>query len=262
MIYKHDDLIVAANGDIHGEFDILKNNIKKHDIKNACVFLCGDFGVGFRYNNPVNEKKEKRRLQEFNLFLKKRNIFLYVIRGNHDNPALFDGNHNFTNIIFMQDYDIVEVGEFTYLGIGGATTVDRKPNHNFKDLMGRNYPGRTENVDWWPGDEKIVYDEGRLNNIAGVDVVLTHTCPDFVYPPVLGGTVYKWCECDPDLKNELIAERELVTKIYNKLNELNVIKAWFYAHFHQTHWQIHNNTKFQLLDIGEFHEIDLRKKEE
>ena len=66
------------------------------------IFSCGDFGVGFGYNNPREEKKEHKKLSILNDFLNKRNIFLYVVRGNHDNPIFYDGNHNFSNIIFMQ----------------------------------------------------------------------------------------------------------------------------------------------------------------
>jgi hypothetical protein len=226
------------------------------------LFQAGDLGVGFRYNDPRQPEKEKRRLEEINIFLKKRKIFLYVVRGNHDNPIFFDGNHNFTNIVFMQDYDIVEIGERAVLGIGGATCVDRKPNHNFKDYRGHNYPGRKEGIDWWPGAEKVIYDEEKLKTIAGIDIVVTHTAPDFVYPPVLGGTVFKWIECDPELKEELIAERELVGKIYKKLDEINVIKWWIYAHFHQSKFQLYNFTKFKLLDIGEVYEIKAERDEE
>jgi UDP-2,3-diacylglucosamine pyrophosphatase LpxH len=262
VIAKHMDMPIAVIGDVHGKWGLIRDKIKYYNLENVLVFQTGDFGVGFNYNDPREPKKERKRLLELNAFLKKRNICLYVIHGNHDNPVFFDGNHNFTNLIFMQDYDVVEVGEHRILGIGGATSIDRKPNHHFKDYMGYNYPGRREGVNWWPGAEKIVYDEEKLATIAGVDVVITHTAPDFVYPPVLGQTIYKWCDCDPGLKAELIVERELVTKIYKKLDEINVIKFWFYGHFHRTNTQKHELTKFCLLDIGEIQEIKFEREEE
>lgn len=267
IIAKHNDLPFGVFGDIHGEthtprlhWGLIRGKIAKYQLENIICFVAGDFGVGFKYNDNREPRKEKVRLLDFNQFLKKLNIFLYVVRGNHDSPNFFDGNHNFSNIIFMQDYDVVEIGEYSILGIGGATSVDRKPNHHFKDFKGENHPGRRENINWWP-NEKVVYDEEKLNAIAGIDVVITHTCPDFIYPPMLGGDVWKWCDCDPELKNELIEERELMGRIYNKLNETSVIKEFIYGHFHQSNLQIYNNTKFKLLDIGEFHEVILKKEE-
>ena len=146
IIAKHIDLPVAAVGDIHGDLGFIRDKINNYQLENTIIFLAGDFGVGFRYNDPREPAKEKKRLTLFNSSLKKRNIFLYVVRGNHDNPTFFDGNHNFTNLIFMQDYDVVDVGETLYLGIGGATSVDRKPNHHFKDDRGKNHPGRKDGV--------------------------------------------------------------------------------------------------------------------
>lgn len=260
IIAKHNDLPIAVIGDIHGEFNVIIKKVKHYDLNDVVLLVAGDMGVGFNYNNPREPKKEKVRLLYLNQFLKRHNIFLYIVRGNHDNPSFYDGKHNLSNLIFMQDYDIVQVGEYMILGVGGATSVDRKPNHHFKDYKGENHPGRRENVDWWP-NEKVIYDEEKLNVIAGIDIVVTHTCPDFVHPPVLGDNVWKWCDCDPELKSELIEERELMGKIYDKLNELSVIKWWYYAHYHQSNFQTYNSTKFKLLDIGEFHEIKFKNEQ-
>jgi len=262
IIAKHNDIPIAVIGDVHADWNIIRYKIKYYDLDNTVIFQVGDFGVGFGYDDPREPGKEAKRLKELNVFLKKRNIYLYVVRGNHDNPMFFDGKHNLTNVIFTQDYDIVEVGEHMTLCIGGATCVDRKPNHHFKDYMGHNFLGRRKGIDWWPGAEKIVYNEEKLTNIGGIDMVVTHTAPDVVYPPVLGGNVFKWCDCDPELKDELIAERETVTKIFNKLDEWNSVVFWFYGHFHQTNTQKHNLTTFCLLDVGEFREVKFHKREE
>jgi UDP-2,3-diacylglucosamine pyrophosphatase LpxH len=261
VIGKHEDLPIGAIGDIHGEFGLIRDKINYYKIQDSIIFMCGDFGVGFNYNDPKEPRKEKKRLQDLNSFVKKRNIFIYVVRGNHDNPMFFDGNHNLSNLIFMKDYDIVEVGEYSILGIGGATSVDRKPNHNFTGKNGRgSHKGRREGVDWWP-NEKVFYDEKELDCIAGIDVVITHTAPSFVNPPLLGGTVPKWCECDVELKDELITEREIMSKIYHKLEEVNYIKKWVYGHYHQSSYQIVGLTTFQLIDIAEFTEIRLKKED-
>lgn len=260
IIAKHDDIVIAAIGDIHEDYSLLQHKINYYHLTDACLFVCGDFGVGLGYNDIRESKKERKRLFELNKFLKKRNIFLYVVRGNHDNTVFFDGKHNFTNLIFMQDYDVVEIGEYTILGIGGATSVDRKPNHNFKDYRGKNHPGRKEGISWWP-DEKVVYDEEKIKKIAGVDVIIAHTAPDFVHPFIFSETIKKWIECDKELEVELIEERALMTKIYNKLDEINLIKHFIYGHFHHSNLELYNNTKFKLLDIGEFYGITFKREE-
>ena len=256
IIAKHTDLPIAAIGDIHGIFDVIKEKVKQYNLTDFIIFSCGDFGVGFGYNNPREEKKEHKKLSILNDFLNKRNIFLYVVRGNHDNPIFYDGNHNFSNIIFMQDYDIVEVGNLSILGIGGATSVDRKPNYNFFEDNGKHYKGRKENVNWW-SNEKVFYYEEKINCIAGVDVIIAHTCPSFAFPSVFNEYINKWIQYDQNLKDDLLNERNTFSKIFNKLGECNVIKYFIYGHYHKSNFEIHDNTKFKLLDINEFYEIKI-----
>ena len=61
--------------------------------------------------------------------------------------------------------------------------------------------------------------------------------------------------------NRLIEERKIVTDIYNKLNELNYIKLWYFGHFHQTKIEKHEVTEFHLLDVNEFQEVIFKKEE-
>jgi UDP-2,3-diacylglucosamine pyrophosphatase LpxH len=251
---KFENFAMGFMGAIHGEFNVFRNKIKYYNVENSVIFQLGDFGVGFNYGDIKSQKKENRVLIELNCFLKKRNVFLFVVRGNHDNPMFFDGNHNLPNITFMQDYDTVEVGDYKILAIGGATSVDRKENYNFKDYMGKNYPGRKEGVSWWP-NEKVVYNHEKLSFITNVDIVISHTAPHFVHPPTLNNDVMKWVDCDPDLKNELLEERNKMAEIYRKIDEINFVKFWFYAHFHQTKTEKYQLTTFYLLDIAEFREL-------
>jgi UDP-2,3-diacylglucosamine pyrophosphatase LpxH len=254
IIAKHKFLPIFVIGDVHGNFDNLKYKIKYYDLNNIILFQAGDFGVGFNYNDERNIKKEHRTLLDINGFLKRRNIFLYVIRGNHDNPIFFKGEKKYTNIIFMKDYDVVEIGKYKILGIGGATSVDRKPNPNFTEFSGKPYKGRRENVDWWE-DEKVVYNEDKLNKMIGIDIVIAHTVPNFVYLPM--NEIQKWIEHDDTLLEQLKQEKEIVTKIFNKLDELNFIKFWFCGHYHRTKTELHGITRFCILDICELREIIL-----
>jgi predicted phosphodiesterase len=256
IINKHKEYVISFLGDIHGNFDIINQKIKRYDLNKSIIFQCGDFGVGFNYNNPRSEAKEHKRLLILNSYLKKRDIYLYVIRGNHDNPVFFDGKHNYTNIIFMQDYDIVDVDDVRVLGIGGAVSVDRMPNEYIMSTWGRgSWEGRKKDIDWWV-NEGVVYDEEKIKNIFGVNIVFAHTCPDFAYPV---GMDYKnlnlWFKCDKNLKEDLIKERKTMSKIFKDLDKYNPLEYYIYGHYHQTNTENINGTKFCLLDIDELREI-------
>jgi UDP-2,3-diacylglucosamine pyrophosphatase LpxH len=254
IVKTHKDVPIVVVGDLHGEWDVINNQVKKNKIEDIVIFCAGDFGVGFGYNNPRNPIKEKKRIIILNNFLKKRNIFLYVVRGNHDNPLFFDGKHNFENVFFMQDYDVVEVGEHKILGIGGAISLDKNPNCNIRDYRGKHWGGRTEGKDWW-SDEIFLYNKEKINQLFDIDVVITHTSPDFTHPPIVRENIKRLLESDKNLKNELIEERRLLTMAYNNIKKNNIIKFWFYGHFHEKNVQKFESTKFVLLDVNDFLEI-------
>lgn len=260
IINTHKDLPIAFLGDIHDKWNVINNKIKQYQLDNLIIFQLGDFGVGFNYNDPRMPGKERTRLIELNKFLKRRKIFLYVVRGNHDNPIFFDGTHNFTNVIFMQDYDVVEVGERRIVGIGGATSVDRKPNNLIIDYRGKAWPGRRKDISWWP-NEKVVYNEEKIRKLFGINIIIAHTAPDFAYPLTFDKTgVNKWIDGgDPELETELPVERALMTKIFNEIDKHNAITHFVYGHFHQTKIEKRGLVNLWLLDVDEFRELRIER---
>src|ERR1700753_1506161 len=112
-------------GDIHGRFENLKKLIKRYKIgKNdevAYIIQCGDFGIGF---HPTTDEEN---LHLLNKFLKRRNIIMIVIRGNHDDPSFFTGTHIFSNLKLVSDYSTMDIYGIKYLFVGGAISIDRKP---------------------------------------------------------------------------------------------------------------------------------------
>ena len=79
--------------------------------KDTTIIQVGDFGVGFRSRARMDEE-----MVEINTRLAKNNNNLLVIRGNHDDPAYFDGNYNFSNIEFLPDYTVRTIEGRNYLG--------------------------------------------------------------------------------------------------------------------------------------------------
>jgi UDP-2,3-diacylglucosamine pyrophosphatase LpxH len=80
------------------------------------------FSIGF--TTPENDM---RILEDLNEQLKKKNITMYAIRGNHDNPAFFKGDHILSNLKLLPDYTVLDLEGKKILLVGGAVSVDRVP---------------------------------------------------------------------------------------------------------------------------------------
>ena len=77
---------IYFTGDIHGEFMPLVFVLtKRYNLSDCSVIVCGDIGMGFyKFNYYIDTFKT------MNKKLAKKNIQLYLIRGNHDNPDYFN----------------------------------------------------------------------------------------------------------------------------------------------------------------------------
>ena len=72
-------------GDIHGLFrEFVHEIVKKLNLKDYNIIICGDFGMGF--HKPRYYNTEFKRI---NKLLRKNNIHIYAFRGNHDDPEYF-----------------------------------------------------------------------------------------------------------------------------------------------------------------------------
>lgn len=225
-------------GDIHGRFDDLLKSIKDKKIKNESLIICGDFGVGF--NDTMEDVLfESMVLKNLNDNLVEDNNKLYVVRGNHDDPKYFSKRTIIlSNMIFVEDYTILKIDGHNILCLGGAISIDREvkrkiPNHYWKD-------------------EHFVFDRKRLEAIRGVDIVVTHTAPDFAPLTKIHKNFVGYVERDTILKIDLEDERKILTESYNILSKNNKIDKWIYGHFHTSATTKYDNTEFILLNINEF----------
>lgn len=220
-------------GDNHGDYSALMRSIKKGLFTDRVIIQAGDFGIGF---DPMR-KNFMNQLIHLNAFLEKYDFFLYVIRGNHDNPACFTGDIKLSNLHLLKDYSVINIGEENILCVGGAISIDRKV--------------RTLDVDYF-SDEGFVFDEKIITGLRDITTVVTHTAPSFCPPIGMGSIVHHYIQTDVELYYDLIKERELVDKFHNLLKVNNDVKYWYYGHFHSSDTFYHEGISFRLLDINEF----------
>ena len=206
-------------------------------VTDTTIIQVGDFGAGFKKRERFDED-----MHDINKQLVKNNNRLLVIRGNHDDPAYFDGTYNFSNIEFLKDYTVRNIEGRNYLFVGGAISIDR--------II------RKSGVEYWP-DEKFVLDLDKINAIdENIDVVIAHSSPSFCQPVHFNELVWWYVAQDPSLHNELLQERKDFEEMYNALKENgHTLEYWFNGHFHFNAEELIQDTNFILLTINQFYEL-------
>lgn len=222
-------------GDIHGNFNNLIKLIDK--IGNTSpIIQVGDFGIT---NNHGNMKEILNRL---NNKLGEVGNKMYVIRGNHDNPIYWNGDWLLDNIELLPDYSVREIEGKTVLFVGGALSIDRIP----RLMDGGNY--------YWI-DEEFVFDKKKIDELIGIDVVITHTAPKFAPPQTINDLVRGFAQYDQPLLHELAIERGEMSEMYELLTKKNYITHWFYGHFHTNSIYTYENTDFICVNIDTTHDF-------
>lgn len=228
-------------GDIHANIEIVPNFLKKNGLKNCAVFLVGDFGIGF---DP--EYKENRRMIYLNERMSCYDSDLFVIRGNHDNPSYFDGNYVLSNVILLEDYSVVQINNYNFLGIGGGISIDRTIRNGYY---------HPKKQDYWV-DEPIVFKKEKIIGLTDIDVVFSHSAPNNVTPLVKNG-LNLYINDDKYLLDDVTKERTTLSNIYDILVKNNNIKYWCYGHFHMDSISYINDTKFYAINMNNIIEIRL-----
>lgn len=243
---------VLVFGDVHGVWDVIPNFIRDNDLTNCAVFVAGDFGVGFE---PM--VKELKRLKYLSKRLKHTNSCLYAVRGNHDNPAYFTGEFDSNNVKLVPDYTVLNVNGMNVLCVGGATSVDRTNRKSFYYPKDKNKNSNVMPInDYWK-DEGFVYDHDKVMSMHDVDVVITHSAPSSALP-YTKGSLDHWATYDKNLLQDSRIERAQLFQLYDNLtNNGNVLKKWYYGHFHDSYFMKHFDTDFIGLNINEAVEMKL-----
>lgn len=246
---KH--MVVA--GDIHGDFTqlVFKTSISKR-LTDTLIIVAGDCGFGFQKPGYF-----ENQFMRCSTKLVKHNNWIVFVRGNHDNPAYFDGKQvNYERWKAVPDYSILKACGHTILCIGGAVTLERtwretSEHHHF-------HPANPLQPDlYWP-DEKPVYDEQRLTEISKnymIDTVVTHTAPSFCEPKEKR-SLADWTAEDPLLPADVAKERKVMDNIQAYLYaHSHPVDQWYYGHFHQSWHDEIDGIKYNMLDCMEIREV-------
>lgn len=235
-------------GDIHGDFIALVDMLRQKDIHDALIVIAGDCGFGFETPEYYEDTYQKilRHLQAYNLWI-------VMLRGNHDNPAYFNGDQRITYERWqtIPDYTILQACHHNILCVGGAISIDRSMRLQWMDI-------RPEREAYWI-DEAPVYNPMALDSLSEqgvkIDTVVSHTAPSFCELQTKRG-LSSWCMKDSALWNDTTQERQTMDAIHaHLLRDKHPLRHWYYGHFHQS-WQSHiDGVNYTLLDIMELQEL-------
>lgn len=219
-------------GDIHASLELIKYYINYHHLKDTCIIICGDIGLGFQ------PKWEHHMIDLINKKLMLTNCYTICCRGNHDSPAYFQDvsiikdNGNPRHWLNVPDYTVINVLGKNVLMCGGGISIDRTWRIS-------------EGIGYW-SDEQVKYQPKVSKKI---DIICSHSAPSFAFPFSKGDFVKHWMSVDPELEADMRVERETLDKVYEDYKD--TITHWYYGHFHQSQTQFIDGKMFRCCNIGE-----------
>ncbi len=215
-------------------------------IRNSQLVQVGDFGLGFG-----NKNEEELKLKTLNKTLKAGNNLLYVIRGNHDDPAYFQKWQKIGNIRLLPDYTVLELGGYSVFLAGGAISIDRTT--------------RSEGKNYWK-EEEFVFDSRKLEpvirEIKNINIIVTHSAPSEFWPFDFDLNVHGYMMRDKQLKSDLDKDRAAHTSLLKQVSSKFVPTHWYYGHFHASNHSEYSGIKYFALGEHEIREHVLVKSEE
>lgn len=198
-----------ACADIHGNFTgLFKCLLKKYE--NCKVFVAGDCGFGFYkfnfYKNLFNRYDEQLRF---------KNITVYFIRGNHDDPKYFTRQLlKFNNLILLQDYEKVD----NILVIGGAISIDRMFRVDNEDYWKDERVFKKEEIEFLY-NSKIDFNTENVN----INIIISHEAPKCANP------IIEKVDIQESILKDIEEGRNILQNVFEEVKP----KKWFYGHYHK-----------------------------
>lgn len=247
----------------------LRTSIKKmfnsqfgdNGYNNSVIIVSGNCGIGtkgIKYYEQLFDKLNKALVAD--------NCFVLFVRGNNDDPSIFNEcKIDLSNIKTIPDYSVVILKSFNCLCIGGSVSLDKEWKLSQEETFGKKL--------FWKNEEPY-FDEKTLDEILKkyeIGCVITSTSPSFAFPGTNAFNKSKWVKDNKTIKRTFSNERKILDKIYDKIIDCDTKPyVWIYGRFKQ-----HNHTKvndivfdslasFQFEDvrnlISSYFGIDVSKK--
>lgn len=212
-----------------------------YSLNDSIIIVNGNCGFGTKKLSYFIKK-----LEPINTLLEENNSHLLFVRGNMDDPKAFEDEViNMSNIRMLQDYSVVKLTSFNCLCIGGSTSIDRIWKKKQEERIGNKL---------YFENEALVYDEKAIDEIINdynIACIVSNTSPSFTYPSinVMKLSAKLWAESDKDIINDLVGERKIMDKIYDKLNDSDKKPyIWFYSRFGTSNGATINDISFKSME--------------
>lgn len=228
---------------------------------NSVIIVSGNCGIGSK-----SMKYYQETFKKLDRILADNNCFIFFVRGNNDNPSMFNENKiNFEHVKTLQDYSVIQLKNFNCLCIGGSVSLDKE----WKLAQERDFGKKL----FWEGEQPY-FDEKTLEEILKkykIGCVISSTSPSFAFPGTNAFNKTKWFKEDTSIKGTCAKERKILDKIYDKIIDADVKPyTWFYGRFKQSNKAKVNDIifdslcSFQIENVGNlissFFGIDVSKK--
>lgn len=188
----------------------------------SVIIVSGNCGIGNK-----SKKYYEETFGKLDKILGDNNCFVLFVRGNNDNPSIFNNMEiDFEHIKTIPDYSVVAMKTFNCLCIGGSVSMDKEWKLAQEELYGKKL--------YWE-DEAPKYDEKQLKEILdayNINCVITSTCPSFAYPGTNAFKKSKWFYRDKKIVSEFAKERKIMDKIYEQIMDSESKPyMWVYGRF-------------------------------
>lgn len=221
---------MKMSGSINGSFN------------DTIIIVCGNCGLGSKDISFYNSK-----FKNFNTVLHDNNCHVLFVRGNSDNPRIFNNEEiNLSNLKTVPDYSIIKFKSFNCLCLGGSISLDREWKKAQQERINRQL--------YWK-DENFIYNEKEIDDVFEqyeIACVVSSTCPSFAFPGTNSFNKSSWALKDKSLLEDILNERRLMDKVYEKIISKNKKPyTWYYTRYKTNHNNIVNDILFQSLSSQE-----------